>query len=150
MTSAQADEDLEVIRPTSAAKASGGIMLLGGVFTVLLGVQTALVWRASAIVGVALILMFGLGSVLAFSGWLVARVRGWASLTGAIAGGTMAVFGLGWAIFALLNGLFSPLSLLVVPLNALGSLLALVRLGPGRRADAARERLRDQGLEAGN
>lgn len=124
--------------------------MVGGVFTVLLGVQTALVWRVSAIVAVALVLMFGLGAVFAVSGWLVMRVRGWASLAGTIAGSTMAVFGLGWAIFALFNGLFSPLALLVVPLNAIGSLLALVRLGPGRRADAARERLRDQGLEAGN
>ena len=59
------------------------------------------------------------------------------------------MLGLVWVVFSLLGGLLSLLAVGVIPLSAAAAGLSATRIGAGRRADAARQRLEESGLEAG-
>jgi hypothetical protein len=142
--------DLAAIAPPLLARVAGGALALAGFFTSLLGVQTASIARFHGVWAVAIVVMFALGAATFLAGVKVARLRGWAAVLGTTSAGLTALLGAGWALFSLLSGLLSLLAFGVVPLAAVAGGLAATVIGAGLRADAARARLRDAGLEAGD
>jgi hypothetical protein len=145
----QEDRDIETIRPTLLAKVAGAALIGVGAFTLLLGAQTYMVVRLTpmTLTILALLVLSG-GAALGF-GTKVVRMYGWAAVGGTVAAGLTAVVGASWFLLALLNGMFSPLAFFVPAGATVAAVLSGVTIPPGRKADAARERLRDAGLEAG-
>ncbi|HOU91507.1 MAG TPA: hypothetical protein PLU22_10715 [Polyangiaceae bacterium] len=147
---AREDADLAAIAPTLLSRVAGGALALSGFFTALFGVQIALVAPFRGVWAVAVVLLFLLGATSLFAGVKAARLRGWAAITGAASATLTALLGAVFAPYCLLSGLLSPLGLGIVPLAAVAAGLGAVVIGAGLRADAARRRLRDAGLEAGD
>ena len=143
------EADFEALKPTPLTKSAGALLTAGGVFTLLLGVQSAGVWIWRGPAMVAIPLMFVLGGANAVCGIALLRLRGFGAAVGGASGSLTALLALGWAVYGVMHGLFSPLSWMIVPLNALGGFLALSAIQRVRTADQARERLRAQGLESG-
>ncbi len=144
------DADLVAITPTVLARVAGGALALSGFFTALLGVQIASLAPFRGVWAVATALLFLLGTTSLAAGVKVARLRGWAAITGTTSAGLTALLGALFAVYCLLSGLLSLLGLGIVPLAAVAAGLGAVVIGAGLRADAARRRLRDAGLEAGD
>ena len=150
MSSTQEATDLEALRPTPMAKIGGGALLAVSAFVVLTGVQAwSLVVRfnAALVAFVALLLLLGVAG--AICGFKVTRLRGWAGVTGTVTGGLATLVLLAWFVYAAAHGVASLLALALVPADAVATILVALTIGAGRRADAARARLREAGLEAG-
>jgi len=143
------DEDLSAIRPGVSDRVGGSALMLAGFFTVLLGIQTYVVVRLVAWTVLVVVTMFVVGLCSLYFGFKVTRRRGWAAVAGTASGGLTAMLGVVWLVFSLFNGLLSLLALGVVPLAAAAAGLSATRIAAGRRADAARARLEEAGLEAG-
>jgi hypothetical protein len=143
------EDDIRALLPTTGTRVAGALLLLAGFFTALLGVQTLLILRLQGLAVGIIVVELVLGPATFGFGWGVARVRGWAAVGGAVSAALMALLGAVYVVLALLSGVVSLLAMGVVPLAAVAAVLAAFAVGPGRRADAARERLRDQGLETG-
>jgi hypothetical protein len=145
-----ADDDVAAIAPTPKAKLAGGLLAGAGVFTVVLALQSwLLIMRVPIYVWFLVMLKVLLGPAAVILGFNVTRMRGWAMLAGAAAGGSIAFTAMIWAVFTLLNGVLSLLALTLIPAALAAATLCVLCVPEGRRADAARSRLRDQGLEAG-
>jgi len=149
MADDQEDQDLEAIKPKPMAMVAGAGLALVGAFTLLLGAQTYSVVRVTPLTVTVCVLMILLGAGSLGCGMYTARMRGWAALGGAIIGGLVFLLGGVWFLFALLNGLVSLLALAVPPAGLAAGVLSAINVGDGRKADAARSRLRESGLEAG-
>ena len=146
---ASVEDDIRAIMATPLSRAGGALLMLAGFFTALLGVQSLLVLRFEGLAVAVVVVQLLLGIATFGLGVGVVRVRGWAAIGGTVSAALMALCGVVYLVLALLGGLFSLLAVGVVPLAAIAALVAALNIGPGRRADAARERLRDQGLETG-
>jgi hypothetical protein len=146
----QADDDLAAITATPLAKLAGGLLIGLGAFDAVLALQSWLLLVRAPVPALLLVLsMIAAAPVCVFLGWKVARLYGWASLAGSAAAGVTGVVALSWALFAFFNGVVALLAFALVPLSLAASVVSGLCIDAGRRADAARERLRDQGLEAG-
>lgn len=146
----QQDADLAAITPTLLARVAGGALALSGFFTALFGVQLASLAPFRGVWAVAIVLLFLLGATSLLAGVKVARLRGWAAITGTSSAALTALLGVPFAVYCLLSGLLSLLGLGIVPLGAVAAGLGAAVIGAGLRADAARRRLCDAGLEAGD
>lgn len=145
-----ADRDLDAIVVPSTAKFGGGALLLLGALTLVLCLQTVLVVRrydalTTPIIGV----MFALGLGCAVLGFQITRGSGKAAVVGTVLAG-ITFFGSGtWFVFGLFHNFVSALALLLLPIAVAAGLFSALSIGWARRADAARDRLRAQGLDPG-
>jgi hypothetical protein len=144
-----ADTDLDAIVVPSSVKLAGGLLVGAGVCATLIGIQALFFFRmAGAYQAVGpLALMLGGGCV--FFGWGVVRGRSRAALAGLVVGALTLLFSLGWVALSLMNGVFSFISLANLPLSGLAAALVASSLKQVKAIDAARDRLRAQGLDAG-
>jgi hypothetical protein len=145
----QEERDIETIQPTVLAKVAGASLIGVGAFTVILGAQTYMVVRLTLMTVPFVVLLLVSGAAAIGFGAKVVRLYGWAAVGGTIAAAVTAVVGGAWFLLALLNGMVSPLAFFVPGGAVVAAVLAGLTIPTGRRADAARERLRDAGLEAG-
>jgi hypothetical protein len=143
------DADLQAITVPSSVKAGGGSLLLLGVLTLVVCLQTALVVRFNVITTPIVLLMFVLGLACALVGFYVTRGSGKAALVGTALAGAAFFLLAGWVGFALYGGLLSLLSISLLPLSLLSATFCALSISWGRRADLARGRLRAQGLDLG-
>lgn len=145
------DADLEAIRIHKGVKAAGGAALATGVFTALLGVQTiAVVAHWTLYIGLTAFLQCGLGLASAYFGVRLMRMRGWAALAASGSLGVLVLVNLAWFVYAISQGVLSLLALGLCPLSGLSAVGAGLCIPITRKADRARDRLRDQGIEAGD
>jgi len=144
------DADLEAIVVPNLAKVGGGSLLLLGVLTLVLCLQTVLVvGRYNALTIPIIAVMFVLGAACSVLGFQITRGSGKAAVLGTAFGGVTFVLSGAWFVFGLMNNLVSLLALMLEPLAALAVVFSAVSIGWARRADAARERLRAHGLDSG-
>ena len=144
------DADLEAITVPASAKFGGGALLLLGVLTLVLCLQTVLVVARYDSLTVPIIsLMFALGAACAVLGFRITRGSGKATLTGTVFAGIDFVLTAAWFVFGIFHNLFSLLALLLLPIAVTALLFSALSIGWARRADEARERLRAQGLDSG-
>ena len=144
-----AETDLDALLVPGSVKVAGGIFVLTGVFTVLIGLQ---IWGLLTVTGpiklvAPIALALGVGAVVLGAG--VARARLTSAAIGVVLAPVIGLFALVWAAFALLNGVLSMISLAVLPLAVVSTLLIATSLARVRLVDEARQRLRAQGLDAG-
>jgi hypothetical protein len=142
------DQDLAAMTPSSTSALIGGFIMVIGALTALLGFQTLDMLRGALpmLVGGAMMLL-GLANL--WLGWNIRKVRGWAAQSAVAVAGASALAALVWSVVLILAGFFSLLACVVVPLNLGSAAVAWGRIAPGRRADAARARLVEQGLGGG-
>jgi hypothetical protein len=145
----EADNDLEAIVVPSSVKLAGGLLVGAGICVSITGLQALLFFRmpgALQLIG-PFALVLGGGCVM--FGWGVVRGRSRAALAGLILGGLTTLLALAWVGFALVNGVLSFISLANLPLAGLATALVASSLKKVSAIDAARDRLRAQGLDAG-
>jgi hypothetical protein len=145
----EAESDLEAIVVPSSVKLAGGLLVGAGICVSITGLQALLFFRmpgALQLIG-PIALVLGGGCVM--FGWGVVRGRARAALAGLILGGLTTLLAFAWVGFALVNGVLSFISLANLPLAALATALVASSLKRVNAIDAARDRLRAQGLDAG-
>lgn len=141
-------DDLDALRLPGTAKVAGGFALLLGVFQCILAAQNAVVLRGALqypITGFMAIL----GLVIAYAGFRVTRGSGKAAIVALSACTVGLITAAAWFVFTLLHGMLSPLTFLVFVLSLATLTLSALAVPALRRVDAARARLRAQGLETG-
>jgi len=143
------DADLQAVTVPSQVKIGGGTLLLWGVLTLVLCLQTALAVRFTAITTPIVLLMFALGLSGAWLGFKLTRGSGKAAVSGVVLTGVSFFLLAAWVGFSLYNGLLSLLAISLLPLSLLAALFCGLSVSWARRADQARERLRAQGLDLG-
>ena len=146
----QEDEDLAAIVVPPNAKFGGGALLLLGVLTLILGLQTVLVVRRyEPLLITVIVIMFTLGLGSAWLGFQTTRGSGTATIAGIGFAIVTFVLSGAWFVYALVHNVVSLLALGLLPLAVTAILFGALSIGWAKRADVARERLRAQGLDAG-
>jgi hypothetical protein len=143
------DADLQAVTVPSSVKIGGGTLLLWGVLTLVLCLQTALAVRLDVITTPIVLLMFALGLSGALLGFYLTRGSGKAAVSGVVLTGVSFFLIAAWVGFSFSHGLFSLLALSLLPLSLLAATFCGLSVSWARRADLARERLRAQGLDLG-
>jgi asparagine N-glycosylation enzyme membrane subunit Stt3 len=143
------DADLLAVTVPSSVKIGGGTLLLWGVLTLVLCLQTALAVRFNAITTPIVLLMFALGLTGALLGFHLTRGSGKAAVAGVVLSGVSFFLFAAWVAFSFSNGLLSLLAIALLPLSLLAATFCGLSVSWARRADQARERLRAQGLDLG-
>src|SRR6188768_2302009 len=138
------DADVQAITVPSSVKVGGGTLLLLGVLTLVLCLQTSLVVRFTAISLPIVLLMFGIGLACALVGYYLTRGSGKAAVSGAVLAGVSFFLLSAWVGFSFYIGLFSLLAISLLPLSLLAGTFCALSISWARRADQARERLRAQ------
>jgi hypothetical protein len=144
---AEAD-DLEALVIPSSVKVAGAMLIGAGVTVGIVGLQV-LGFRTSGFVSLVGPLALVLSGGCVFAGWGVVRARARSALFALVLAVVTGLFAAAWVVLALMNGVLSPISLLVLPLAATAAILIFFATKNIRKIDAARERLRAQGLDAG-
>ena len=139
-----------MIVPTTIAKVGGGAQMFVGLFGLVLAAQTAGIVAFRGVMVIILPAMILFASVMLVAGWKTFKGRGVAALTGAIVGGIYGLLGIAWLVFSVMESLFSLVALFLGPATIAAAALSALAVGPGKKADDARERLRAQGLDAGS
>jgi hypothetical protein len=143
------DADLQAVTVPSSVKIGGGTLLLWGVLTLVLCLQTALAVRFDAITTPIVLSMFALGLSGALLGFYLTRGSGKAAVSGVVLTCVSFFLFAAWVGFSLYNGLLSLLAISLLPLSLLAATFCGLSVSWARRADRARERLRAQGLDLG-
>lgn len=143
------DADLQAITVTSTVKVGGVSLLALGVLTLVLCLQTALAVRFDSVSTPIVLTMFSIGLACALVGFYLTRGSGKAAVSGTALSGLAFVLLTAWLIFATIHGFFSLLCLALIPLALIACFFSALTIPWTRRADAARERLREQGLDLG-
>ena len=141
-------DDLEALVIPSSVKVAGAMLIGAGVTVGIVGLQV-LGFRTSGFVSLVGPLALVLSGGCVFAGWGVVRARARSALFALVLAVVTGLFAAAWVVLALMNGVLSPISLLVPPLSATAALLIFFATKNIRKIDAARERLRAQGLDAG-
>jgi hypothetical protein len=141
-------DDFDALKLPSISKVSGGLGLLLGLFESILAAQTLTVlrpiWRFPLFA-----VMLGLGLTIGYAGYRVTRGSGKAALMATLLAALNLLVTSVWFVFAISQGLLSPLTLLVLLLSIATIVFSGIALPELRRVDAARERLRAEGLDTG-
>ena len=142
------DDDFSAITPTGSAKLAGGLTVVSGIFSTIMALQGLLAVHGGYLLSVPIFGLLGLGGVSCGVGLL--RMRGVATLAAAGFALAIGLVSFAW-FFVMLFGLGALvlLPLLLTPLSGCAAIFALTCLKQARLADAARSRLRAQGLDSG-
>lgn len=149
-TEAEQDaRDLADCRPSSVVSAAAGAAAFSGVGCFMLALQLIMIPSRSVIANSALAMegMFGVAFVV-MAIWLL-KLRVVPAVLCALLSFTSAFLIVGWSLFAMTRGLFTILGFAVPGLCMITGLLSLLAIGPAQRAVAARERLRQRGVNLG-
>lgn len=122
--------------------------MAAGLFTALQSIQ---LWGFVLLGLIKLVpfLMLAAGIAAIVLGFHVMKARGWAAITGTIVVGTIVFAQSGWIVFGLAHGFVSLLAFGVPPLALAATVLAGISIPGSLRADQARRRLAEQGLNMG-
>jgi hypothetical protein len=141
-------DDLDALKIPSTAKVAGGFALLLGVFQCVLAAQTVAVLRGSLQYPFSGFMAI-LGLIIAYAGFRVTRGSGKAAIVALSAAVANLLTAGAWFVFNLWHGILSPLTFLVFVLSVATIAVSALAAPALRRVDAARARLRAQGLETG-
>jgi len=144
-----ADADIQAAAPPQVAVLGGRVGLVLGVFTGLLGAQSLSNLRFVSWYWLLPALMLPLAAATIACGWKLSRARGWAAIATTVLAVLVGLLVTVWTVLALTFGYFSLLSPMVALAAFITALLAGLSIGPCRRADEARARLLDAGLDLG-
>lgn len=140
-------DDITRTEPTALVKAGALLTVFTGLITALVGLQLLVTTALQASLELVPYGLLGLGPAAMFLGWKTLRTRGYGAIGAAALSGLLAL-GMGyWVLFTASQGYFSLLALSVPPLAVVAAVFAGLSVGHCRRADAARERLGEAGID---
>lgn len=141
-------DDISLTEPTALVKAGAFLAMATGLILTLVGLQLLLTVTLVGPVLERIPLLLVLGGPATISlGWKTFKTRGWASV-GALAITSVIALGMGyWVLFTASAGYFSLLALVLPPLAVVAAVFSGLAIGPCRRADAARMRLQEAGID---
>lgn len=153
-----ADDDFELLKPTTLVRVAGIALLLSGLFALVLGAQTLYLYSVVTVVKLRhevapieymgwVFLLLGVASMGA--GQRTMRASGVGAVAGTVVAMVSTLAAFGYYREAAAWHLFSPLALLLLGLSGVALVLAGLAIPRCIQADAARARLREAGLDAG-
>jgi hypothetical protein len=145
----EADTDLDAIVIPSSVKLAGGIMIGAGLCAAITGLQALLFFRLPGIGQLMGPLALVLGGGCVTSGWGVVRGRSRSAVAGLVVTSLTCALAVAWIGLALYYGVLSLIAVAVLPLSAVAIFLVTLAFRQLKKIDAARDRLRAQGLDAG-
>jgi hypothetical protein len=148
--SQEADLDIAAAAIPKAAQVAGGVTIGAGVLGILVAFQTLTGFRVSLAYTLLLGLSAALGVAAIASGAALTRARPWAPAIAAVAAGVLGMSSGIWLVLSLGSGLISLFALGAPPIATIACVLAIVTIEPCKRVNAARSRLREQGLDLGH
>jgi hypothetical protein len=144
-----AANDIAEATPPTVARVAGGVVGLAGVLVVLTGAQSLAMVNVRGIMWVApwaLVVAGGAEVVLAA---LVFKARA-SAVVGAVAVSFLLLVLAGaWLVFSVAHGFFQLYAFGAPCVAIAAAVMALLALGPSQRASAARQRLKEQGMDLG-
>jgi hypothetical protein len=141
-------DEVSATQATGVVKAAGGLQAAAGVLLASAGVQLKLVGIIGRpwVMRVPWLMILG-GVVAVFFAVKIFKTRGWAALGGTVVNGLVLV-GMGlWVLLTLASGFVSLIATLVPMVALAGTVLGALAIGPCLRADAARRKLQEAGID---
>lgn len=143
------DDDMDALSQLGMARAAGAATAVAGLSTVLSSLQTWLMVRFAGVLVAAPWLVLAMGVFAIYLGAKLAGAHRWAAVATVAYAGVLFVVTTGWAITTYLLH-FTAFFLLLSPVASITSLvLAVVAIPTCDRAERARARLAQQGIELG-
>lgn len=140
-------DDITRTEPTALVKAGAILTVITGLITALVGLQLLVTVDLASSLALVPYLLLGAGPAAMFFGWKTLRTQGYGAI-GATAITCLLALGMGyWVLLTASAGYFSLLALALPPLAVVAAVFAGISVGHCRRADAARERLREAGID---
>ncbi|HVH46167.1 MAG TPA: hypothetical protein VM925_27645 [Labilithrix sp.] len=143
------DDDFEALHVPFAAKLAGSASLLFGATALALAAQTLLMVRPNGMMIAGLVGMLVLGSSAAVAGFGALRGRYGAVIASLALGGLGAMAFGAWGVLLLGSRVVSPLSWATLPCALGTALTSALAIEPARKLAAARQRMRERGLDLG-
>jgi hypothetical protein len=143
------DEDIAAAIPPLIARAAGGVVALAGIVVALTGGQTLAMVSIRGPLAAAPWVLLGSGVGEVVLATLVFRARAWGVMGAAGASFALVMLAGAWLVISLSHGLFSLYALGGPCVSLAAAVVSLIALGPSQRASAARERLKQQGMDLG-
>jgi hypothetical protein len=143
------DSDLDAVVVPGSLKIAGGVLVLTGVLTAMVGLQVLVMFVTQGPIRLVIPLALSIGGGCVYFGTGVARARPGALVAGMVLAAVAGLLCTSWFGFVLYNGALAPVALAVLPLAILSLLLMGLGLPHARRVENARVRLRAEGLDAG-
>lgn len=143
------DDEMDALQPTWKIRVAWMALAASGFLTILSAGQLLMaVSFVDPILKAVPFTMIGTGAVALVTGAKLGRMRNWAAIGGVILGGLITVGMLTWVLFAGSRGMFSLLQLTVPAVSGGATAFCIMTLGPCRRAEEARQRLAETGIDA--
>jgi len=143
------EDDAALSAPSLVVRAGAGLLAVTGLTVGLVGLQSLLSVRFLGVAQYVPPAQLAVGVMAIVAAIFLGRARLWAAWGGLSLACLMAVGSLGWVIYTFGLGVFSLLALGSCFFGLLCLGVLPLTLGPCRRATAARERLREEGLDLG-
>jgi len=142
-------DDIAAAAAPGIVRTAGGLSLAAGATALLVVVQafSGFIVTGGVVVWLALVGVFGAATAAGGLGLL--RGRSWAGTCAVAAGALGTLLDAAWFVRALLGGFISVFVMLAPWLALAATVCAIASLGALKRVTAARERLREQGLDMG-
>jgi hypothetical protein len=143
------DSDLLAIAVPSSVRVAGGITIGAGACAIVNGLQLLLFLMGPGTLQVVGAIALVLGGACVATGWGVVRGRFSAAVAALVTTSVTALGGAAWIVYALLHGVVSLTAFALFSLSAVSIFLLALALKDIQKIDAARGRLRAQGLDGG-
>jgi hypothetical protein len=143
-------DDVAAITPTLAVKVAGGSAILSGALCLVIALQSTVILQVQGVFQAGSALFLAVGVVAIISGYRLTRMRGGAATLTSAVGCAVLVLALGWFVLALTRGVLIVLALPMLPVAAVSAITSFTSRASVALADAARKRLRAQGLDVGS
>jgi hypothetical protein len=143
------DADLAAVAPSTIVRVASGLVMVAGLAAALVGVQNLVGYRMSGLYFGMLVGLVVAGVAAIVIGWIHGKARTWAAVASLVLSAILLVGSLAWVLVSFMGGGLSVMAFLAVGLAGLSVVVVPFSLAPCRRATAAREKLRDAGLDLG-
>ena len=143
------DHDFSALATTPVVWLALASLGVGGLCTVLTGLQTVTSIRLDGLWEAMPFAQLGLGALAILIAFIVGRMRLWATHVGLVVSVLLTIVNGAWSIFSVGGGVFSLIALMAAGASCVSVPFVALSIAPCRRATEARERLRKDGLDPG-
>ena len=143
------DADYEALVVPRMAKIGGGTLTFLGVMTLILCLQTLLMFRMTLFTTPIMAVMLLLGVGCAVLGFRITRADGKAAIGGTFIAAFTSLLSAAWFAYSWQYETVIALAAALVPIALLALVLCALSVDGARQADRARARLRERGLDLG-
>lgn len=149
METGASDDDFRATTASAIVRAAAALQAVTGLLLLANGLQ---LWMMVTFFGALAVVpwaMIALAVLSIYCAAQVQRARAWAAMLGAGVAALVAIGVGAWLVTSFSSGLYSCLAFVVVPVAVASTVLAILAIGPARRATEIRKRLAASGIELG-